>query len=69
MGGNVEMFEALAEKLGEYKKEHPEASTDYQLYGGDETPSYCHCHPLDETCSPEYTSKWRAFVRGCYIKH
>ena len=37
-GENVEMFEALAEKLGEYKKEHPEALTDYQLYGGNETP-------------------------------
>ena len=38
VGKNVEMFEALAEKLGEYEKEHPEAPTDYQLYGSDETP-------------------------------
>jgi hypothetical protein len=37
-GKNVEMYEKLAEKIGEYNKEHPEASTHYQLYGGDETP-------------------------------
>lgn len=34
----VMMFERLAERLEQYKKDNPEATTCYQIYEGDNTP-------------------------------
>ena len=37
-GQGVMMFERLAERLEQYKKDNPEATTCYQIHEGDNTP-------------------------------
>ena len=64
------MYEKLAEKIGEYNKEHPEASTDYQLYGGDETPLLIAIvTPLMKRVHQNIPQSGELFVCRCYIKY
>ena len=55
------MFEKLEEKLQDYKKSHPGATINHQLYEGDQTPliTYCNCESFDEKSTQRDYSVWR----------